>query len=407
MKRNFFLIAVLSCTVVLLLSCVGNFKGIFDKRSASDSVNPYARIGQIHNQGLEYVYNMIAKDETGSVSSVDVFNVSGYVSEFVNTVYPDSDTRTENAENVRISGTIISSVDGYPIPGATVSVVGSTSGIVADVEGEYSLNVPVNSVVLVSFVGYNQKIYAILGNADRVLNIALDPRSEESGNGTVITSSLAWQPASDVGINTSRGEYYYEKLGDILHDYSLPEDIFVNKIAKLENDIMSDTQIDEETKNALLCGTSTAVESLDYWRANTVLWSMLTHTSVPNNNDRRITGVVIDRNTGESIVGANIIVTGTTIGTLSDVDGRYELYVPVGYHEMRCSFIGYDTEVVSIASSRTNINIFMSETGALGRDVLKVVAADVLGAVGGYITGGYAGAAEGAITASAEMGLSL
>lgn len=397
---------VLSCTVVLLVSCVKDIKGIFDKRSVSDSVNPYANIGKIHNQGLEYVYNMIAKDETRSISSVDIFKVSGYVSEFVDSIYPDSNTRTENTEYVRISGTIISSEDGYPMPGATVSVAGSTLGIVADVEGEYSLDVPINSIILVSFVGYNQKIYAILGNADRVLNIALDPRSVELDNGTVITSSLTWQPASDVGINTSRGEYYYEELGDILHDYSLSEDIFVNEIEQLENAIMSDTQIDEETKNALLCGTSTAVESLDYWRANTTSWCMLTHTYAPNNSDRRISGTVIDKDTGESIIGANIIVTGTTIGTISDIDGRYELYVPMGYPEIRCSFIGYDTEVVSIAS-RSNINIYMRETGSLGRDILKVVASDVLGAVGGYISGGEYGAAEGAITASAEMGLSL
>lgn len=406
MKRNFFLIMVLSCTVVLLVSCVKDIKGIFDKRSVSDSVNPYANIGQIHNQGLEYVYNMIAKDETRSISSVDIFKVSGYVSEFVDSIYPDSNTRTENTEYVRISGTIISSEDGYPMPGATVSVAGSTLGIVADVEGEYSLDVPINSIILVSFVGYNQKIYAILGNADRVLNIALDPRSVELDNGTVITSSLTWQPASDVGINTSRGEYYYEELGDILHDYSLSEDIFVNEIEQLENAIMSDTQIDEETKNALLCGTSTAVESLDYWRANTTSWCMLTHTYAPNNSDRRISGTVIDRDTGESIIGANIIVTGTTIGTISDLDGRYELYVPMGYPEIRCSFIGYDTEVVSIAS-RSNINIYMRETRSLGRDILKVVASDVLGAVGGYVSGGEYGAAVGSITASAEMGLSL
>ena len=80
--------------------------------------------------------------------------------------------------------------------------------------------------------------------------------------------------------------------------------------------------------------------------------------------------------------------------------------MPMGYPEIRCSFIGYDTEVVSIAS-RSNINIYMRETRSLGRDILKVVASDVLGAVGGYVSGGEYGAAVGSITASAEMGLSL
>ena len=42
---------------------------------------------------------------------------------------------------------------------------------------------------------------------------------------------------------------------------------------------------------------------------------------------RKAVGVVTDK-TGEAIIGANVIVKGTTNGTITDMDGRFELDVP-------------------------------------------------------------------------------
>lgn len=52
-----------------------------------------------------------------------------------------------------ISGTITDNV-GLPIIGANVIVKGTTNGIITDVDGNYTLHVPENSVILISYIGY-------------------------------------------------------------------------------------------------------------------------------------------------------------------------------------------------------------------------------------------------------------
>ena len=45
---------------------------------------------------------------------------------------------------------------------------------------------------------------------------------------------------------------------------------------------------------------------------------------------REITGVVTDAQTGEALIGVNVSVTGTTTGTITDVNGAYSLNVSPG-----------------------------------------------------------------------------
>lgn len=61
----------------------------------------------------------------------------------------------------------------------------------------------------------------------------------------------------------------------------------------------------------------------------------------------KISGKVTDAKTGDPLVGANIIVTGTTFGAVVDLDGFYTiLNVPPGTYELQYRFIGYRTHVV-------------------------------------------------------------
>lgn len=54
-----------------------------------------------------------------------------------------------------------------------------------------------------------------------------------------------------------------------------------------------------------------------------------------------VTGTVRDSE-GQPMSGVTIIVQGTTVGTLSGVDGRYSLPVPAGATTLRFSFIGFE-----------------------------------------------------------------
>lgn len=62
-------------------------------------------------------------------------------------------------------------------------------------------------------------------------------------------------------------------------------------------------------------------------------------------NDRTYKGVVVDE-AEEPIIGASVKVTGTTVGTITDLNGKFMVSVPVG-KQVEISYIGYITQVIS------------------------------------------------------------
>lgn len=77
-------------------------------------------------------------------------------------------------------------------------------------------------------------------------------------------------------------------------------------------------------------------------RALPLMFAMLALAAVAMGQTGRITGVVTDRSTGETLPGANVLVQGTTTGTITDVDGRFALDLPAGQMTIVASFIGYE-----------------------------------------------------------------
>ncbi|XOV92943.1 MAG: SusC/RagA family TonB-linked outer membrane protein [Bacteroidota bacterium] len=62
---------------------------------------------------------------------------------------------------------------------------------------------------------------------------------------------------------------------------------------------------------------------------------------------KQITGKVVD-DAGEPVPGANVIVKGTTEGTTTDLDGNYRITVPEGSDVLVYSFIGLETQEITI-----------------------------------------------------------
>ncbi len=68
------------------------------------------------------------------------------------------------AQTVQISGTITSSEDGLPIPGVSVSVKGTTLGMITGTDGKYLISVPSSAQTLVfSFIGFRTQEVPIEG----------------------------------------------------------------------------------------------------------------------------------------------------------------------------------------------------------------------------------------------------
>ncbi len=79
-------------------------------------------------------------------------------------------------------------------------------------------------------------------------------------------------------------------------------------------------------------------------------------TQWPNN--RIVTGRVTSEN-GEALPGVNILIKGTTIGVVTDVEGRYKINVPEDATILVFSYVGYITEEVDIAG-RTTVDFILT-----------------------------------------------
>ncbi len=73
-----------------------------------------------------------------------------------------------------------------------------------------------------------------------------------------------------------------------------------------------------------------------------IIFSSATILVAQNKSKGIITGKVIDQTTGESIIGANVMLSGTTIGAATDIEGHYKIgSIEAGTYELVVSYISY------------------------------------------------------------------
>ena len=96
------------------------------------------------------------------------------------------------------------------------------------------------------------------------------------------------------------------------------------------------------------------------------------------NSTRQINGTVKD-SAGEPVIGASVIVPNTTVGTSTDVDGRYVLSVPENTRTVEVACIGYSTYTVTLGASSVydvvlaDDSNFLDEVVVVGYGVQKKV----------------------------------
>lgn len=83
-----------------------------------------------------------------------------------------------------------------------------------------------------------------------------------------------------------------------------------------------------------------------------------------------ISGSVTDEVTGESLIGANILVVGTTAGATTDLKGNYSLQVDQEATSLQFSYTGYTSKTIEIGDKRV-INVALS-SGKLLEEVVVV-----------------------------------
>ena len=68
-----------------------------------------------------------------------------------------------------------------------------------------------------------------------------------------------------------------------------------------------------------------------------------------------VTGKVLDE-TGEGLIGAGVVIQGTTTGTITDMDGNYSISVPNGTI-LEFSCVGYTTLAVTVTGAKLNVTL--------------------------------------------------
>ncbi|MEZ4962108.1 MAG: TonB-dependent receptor [Saprospiraceae bacterium] len=85
---------------------------------------------------------------------------------------------------------------------------------------------------------------------------------------------------------------------------------------------------------------------------------------------RQISGIVTDAGNGEPLIGVNILVVGTSVGTITDLDGTYALELPNNATQLQYSYTGYSTLTMDIGASNT-IDVRM-EAGSVLSEVVVI-----------------------------------
>lgn len=93
--------------------------------------------------------------------------------------------------------------------------------------------------------------------------------------------------------------------------------------------------------------------------------------AVPAFSQTTISGTVTDSGSNDPLIGVNIVIKGTTIGTVTDIDGKYSLTnnKPLPW-EVEVSYIGYEAQTVNVTSANSSLNISLIEGLMFGQEVV-------------------------------------
>jgi TonB-dependent starch-binding outer membrane protein SusC len=98
---------------------------------------------------------------------------------------------------------------------------------------------------------------------------------------------------------------------------------------------------------------------------------MLIGVGLVNAQTRSVSGIVSSSDDGEPIIGATVLVKGTTQGTITSADGRFSLTVPASAKTLTVSFVGMITKEIALTNA-TTYNVSLS-SDVIGIDEVIVV----------------------------------
>ncbi len=93
--------------------------------------------------------------------------------------------------------------------------------------------------------------------------------------------------------------------------------------------------------------------------------------SVPAFSQTTVSGTVSNGGNGESLVGVNVVVKGTTVGTVTDIDGNFTLTNSQALPwTVEVSYIGYETQTVTVNSASDKVVVKLKEGSIVTDEVI-------------------------------------
>lgn len=102
-----------------------------------------------------------------------------------------------------------------------------------------------------------------------------------------------------------------------------------------------------------------------------ILLAVTSVTYAKPNQIQTVSGIVTSKTDGEPLIGVSVRVSGTTIGTITDVDGKFSLNNVTNSSVIVFSYIGYRTQSVEVGQ-QSNFDIQLIEDNALLDEVVVV-----------------------------------
>jgi outer membrane receptor for ferrienterochelin and colicin len=117
-------------------------------------------------------------------------------------------------------------------------------------------------------------------------------------------------------------------------------------------------------------------------RKKIVLWILILHVFLTTilfaRGTGKIVGTVVDEDTKEPLVGANVYIPGTTLGSATDADGYFViLNVPPGKYTLQVDYIGYESKQYQNVQVLTDLTTTLEielKPQAIAGEVITVVA---------------------------------
>mgnify|MGYP001208514173 FL=1 len=96
-----------------------------------------------------------------------------------------------------ISG-VVSDADGIPLPGATVVIQGTSTGVTTDFDGNFSISADNGDVLVVSFVGYENSLVTVGSGSTYNFSLQSDNELEE-----VVVTALGLEVKKDEDVSSA------------------------------------------------------------------------------------------------------------------------------------------------------------------------------------------------------------